>query len=77
MTSNTNEFGQPIGFSLGFTGPWPCPQGITLEGRTCRLERAVPKHAGGLFGSFSHDHYGQNWTYMPINPTLDFAKFET
>jgi len=77
MASQTNEFGQPIGFPLGFTGPWPHPQGIPLEGRTCRLERTMPEHAGGLFDSFSHDHYGQNWTYMPINPTLDFAKFET
>jgi len=43
MTSNTNEFGQPIGFSLGFTDPWPHSQGITLEGRTCRLERACAR----------------------------------
>ena len=72
MTSHTNEFGQAIGFPLEFTGPWPRPQGITLPGCTCRLKRAAPEHARGLFDSFSHDHSGQNWTYMPTSPAPDF-----
>lgn len=76
MTSHTNEFGQAIGFPLEFTGPWPRPQGITLPGCTCRLKRAAPEHARGLFDSFSHDQSGQNWTYMPTSPALDFFEFE-
>jgi hypothetical protein len=76
MTSHTNEFGQVIGFPLEFTGPWPRPRGITLHGCTCRLKRAAPEHARGLFDSFAHDPSGQNWTYMPTSPCARFSKFE-
>ncbi|WP_347832487.1 hypothetical protein [uncultured Planktomarina sp.] len=76
MTSDTNEFGQEIGFPLDFTGPWLHPQSITLTGRTCHLKRAAPEHACGLFGSYSLDHSGKNWIYMPTSLAPEFAEFE-
>ena len=48
MTSDTNEFGQEIGFPLDFTGPWLHPQSIKLTGRTCYLKRAAPAQRLGF-----------------------------
>ncbi len=76
MTSRKNEFGQPIGEKLDFTGPWPRPDGRDLIGRTCTLRRANLKYAPDLFASYSEDKTGKNWTYMPTSPTGDLADFK-
>lgn len=73
---HTNEFGQPIGAPLGFTGPWPRPPMRPLTGRTVRLERAHADHAKGLFNAFAKDTSGKNWTYMPTSPTGNFSDFK-
>ncbi|MGB0797819.1 MAG: GNAT family N-acetyltransferase [Planktomarina sp.] len=75
MTSQLNEFRQPVGIPLEFTGPWPSPHMPVLQGRSVRLEAAHADHAQGLFSSFSHDTSGKNWTYMPTSPTGSFDEF--
>lgn len=76
MTTRKNQFGQPIGDELDFTGPWPRPDGRALVGQYCRLEKSSPDHAQGLFDAFGHDQSGKNWTYMPTSPAPDFAAFQ-
>eukprot|EP00040_Diaphanoeca_grandis_P029153 m.169971 g.169971 ORF g.169971 m.169971 type:complete len:243 (-) comp31598_c0_seq7:533-1261(-) len=76
MSTHTNEFGQPVGFPMDFTGPWPTPKGKTLTGRTCTLRRASLAHVEGLFASFRLDTSGKNWTYMPTSPNQDVVTFK-
>ena len=76
MASRKNEFGQPVGLTLDFTGPWPTPDGRDLIGQYCTLEKTKPAHARGLFDAFARDRDGKNWTYMPTSPAADFAAFE-
>ena len=64
---------QPSDKTLGNPVPnWravPRPNGETLEGRLCRLERLdVARHAEALFNANSLDSDGVNWTYLPYGP---------
>lgn len=77
MPGHTNEFGQPVGAPMEFTGPWPQPPMTPLTGRTVRLERAHADHARGLFDAFALDDAGKNWTYMPTSPSGSFEDFNT
>ena len=76
MTTRKNEFDQPIGDKLDFTGPWPTPDGRVLVGRTTTLRRANLDYAPDLFKSYKTDETGKNWTYMPTSPTGDLAAFK-
>jgi len=76
MTTRKNEFDQPIGAALDFTGPWPGPDGRDLNGQYCRLVKSHASHAQGLYNAFCQDQSGKNWTYMPYDPMSDFAAFE-
>lgn len=76
MATRKNEFGQPIGNQLEFTGPWPRPDGRELAGRTCTLRRANQDYAKGLFQAYQTDKAGKNWTYLPTSPTGKLEDFE-
>lgn len=77
MTTHKNEFGQPIGHALDFTGPWPRPDGRDLVGQYCRLVKTQSDHAAGLFDAYATDGEGRNWTYLPTSPTGSFDQFQT
>jgi RimJ/RimL family protein N-acetyltransferase len=64
-----NAFGQPIGRPLPDWQPPGYPDGRTLDGRYCRLERLEsPDHADRLGLMFTSDVEVQDWTYMPFGP---------
>ena len=49
--------------------PRPRPDGVTLTGSYCRLERLDPgRHAGELFEADGADTDGTSWTYLPYGP---------
>ena len=51
-----------------FTIP-PHPYGVSLEGKTVRLEGLdVAKHSEELFNANSLDTLGENWKYLPYGP---------
>lgn len=74
----TNDAGQPVGFPLPDFRGARLPQGATLQGRFCRLEKLDPnRHAGALFDALSADETGALWTYLPESPPADFEEFQS
>jgi RimJ/RimL family protein N-acetyltransferase len=67
MATRTNEFGQPIGEPVVGWNARPYPNGDTIEGRYCRLERLNLRHLDGLYAVISEDD-ASVWTYMPFGP---------
>ena len=74
-----NEFGQPIGDPVPGWVARPMPDGVTLEGRYCRLEplRAAV-HADALFAAYrvAADH--RQWTYLfsgPFETAADYRRY--
>ena len=66
MTTNQNDFGQPVGAPLPDWKPPPLPPRESMEGRYCRLERLDPdRHADPLFSALSDERL---WTYLPYGP---------
>jgi Acetyltransferases, including N-acetylases of ribosomal proteins len=64
-----NEFGQPIGPSVGDWTPPPHPPRTPMEGRWCRLEPLDPeRHVADLFAASQLDPDGRTWTYMSYGP---------
>jgi RimJ/RimL family protein N-acetyltransferase len=64
----TNEFGQPVGTSLGGWAPPAYPPAHPLRGRTVELLPLAPgTHAAELFDAFSGAP-GSLWTYMAFGP---------
>ncbi|GMF21595.1 unnamed protein product [Phytophthora fragariaefolia] len=75
--TTTNEFGQPVGFSMEIWSPPPFPPSKTLTGQYCRLEPLKASlHAKDLWAALSEDPSGARWTYMPYGPFATFDKFE-
>lgn len=62
-----NEFGQPIGEPLSYSGA-KAPQPVTLTGRSCRLEPLTRDHAGCLLTDLQAGAGDEQWTYMPFGP---------
>ncbi|MEX1249549.1 MAG: GNAT family protein, partial [Acidimicrobiia bacterium] len=62
-----NEFGQPIGASLGNWAPPPFPAALSLSGHHVVLEPLRPDHAAMLFPVLSTAS-DSLWTYMAIGP---------
>lgn len=62
----TNEFGLPIGPAVRDWVAPEAPDGRTLVGRTCLVERfAVADHAAALFEAVRADD-GRSFTYLPF-----------
>lgn len=74
--TQTNAFGQAIGFPvLGWTAR-PRPPRTPLQGRWCRVEPLDPAlHAADLFAANAVDREGRNWTYLPYGPFADPAAY--
>jgi len=71
-----NELGQPIGRAILDWKPCPEPDGRTLEGRLCRVERLdTERHAAALHAAFAEDEDGRGWTYLPYGPFEDAAAY--
>ncbi|MBP5856639.1 GNAT family N-acetyltransferase [Marivibrio halodurans] len=69
MTSHRNDLDQPIGAPVLDWTARPHPDGRTLAGRFCRLERLDPDgHGADLFAADSADREGRSWTYLPYGP---------
>ena len=70
-----NEYGQPVGRSLGGWRPPPYPAAVPLTGRWCRLEPlSVERHGADLFAAL-HDDDGRQWTYLSAGPFADLVAF--
>ncbi|MEQ8602555.1 MAG: GNAT family protein [Marivibrio sp.] len=69
MTDHANHLGQPIGPPVDDWTPRPRPDGRSLAGRFCRLERLDPaRHGRALFDADRQDETGASWTYLPYGP---------
>lgn len=70
---NTNEFGQPIGASVGDWTPPPRPPRTPMPGRYCTVDPLTEQHADELHAAQALDVVGRNWTYLSYGPfpTLD------
>ncbi|MEM6306494.1 MAG: GNAT family protein [Pseudomonadota bacterium] len=66
MTQHTFN-GLPVGAPLSFTGPWPVPQAIELQGQYCHLRRLHLDDAAGLFAAFETETTDRNWIYLPYD----------
>ena len=62
-----NEFGQPVGEPVQFTGAHPA-EPVTLPGRTCRVESLRIEHAEPLLEDLRAAAGDEQWTYMPFGP---------
>lgn len=77
MKNNTNELGQPIGFTVDGWSDAEKPQCQNIMGQFCRLEPLDPdRHANDLFAAFSTDNDNRNWTYLPYGPFQSIASFD-
>lgn len=76
MTSHRNDLDQPIGAPVPGWTPRPRPDGRTLAGHFCRLERLDPdRHGADLFAADSVDREGRSWTYLPYGPFAEFGDY--
>ena len=66
--SPSNEFGQPIGASLGDWKPPPRPPARPLEGTTVSLHPLDPRVHGAALHKALADAPDSLWTYMTIGP---------
>src|SRR5262249_22040424 len=72
----TNEFGQPIGLPVTDWQGVPKPDGVTLTGRYCRLERLnVERHANELYAAYGHAPDARDWAYLSVGPFDSFDAF--
>ncbi len=62
-----NESGQPVGETVPDWTAAQRPGGLTLTGRTVRLERLSPAHAAPLYSALGLAP-SSHWTYMPWGP---------
>lgn len=69
MTERLNHFNQPIGAALpGWQGA-RLPDGQTLQGRYCRLERiSAERHAAALYQAYCEAPDSRDWTWLPQGP---------
>lgn len=74
--NETNEFGQPVGWPVSFWQPASRPDGRTLFGRDCHLERlSAARHAEQLWAAEQLDPDGRNWTYLGRDRPGDLAAY--
>jgi RimJ/RimL family protein N-acetyltransferase len=72
VTSEANEFGQPVGFEVENWTPRPRPERTTLVGRYCTLEPLnVATHADDLFDAYLLAPDGSDWTYLASDRFTD------
>ncbi len=78
MESSLNELGQPIGKLVKDWVVPDQPHRSRIVGRYCTLEPLSPEaHSTQLFGAYSQDKSGANWTYLPYGPFQDSEHFYT
>ena len=70
-----NEFGQEIGEALPDWERAEIPSREVMEGRYCRLEPLVVRHAENLWEVNQLDEEGRNWTYLPYGPFCGFEEY--
>lgn len=76
MTTRLNEFGQPIGAALPHWNGAQLPDGRTLTGRYCRIERLdVERHAAELWQAHQDAPDGRDWTYLFTGPFDSFEAY--
>lgn len=74
--TRSNDYQQPIGPALPDWQPRARPDGRTLQGRSCRLERLdADRHAAQLRAAFATAPDGRDWTYMMSGPFPDAASY--
>ena len=72
-----NALGQRIGWPVTGWTPPVRPDGQTLTGRTCRIERLdAARHARDLFAANALDKDGRNWTYLSVGPFSQFDEYK-
>ena len=71
-----NAAANPVGEALPGWTMRPAPSRTAMQGRFCRVEPIEPaRHAGDLFPANQLDAGGRNWTYLPLEPLLDFTAY--
>ncbi|KAG7382235.1 hypothetical protein PHYBOEH_010554 [Phytophthora boehmeriae] len=87
--STVNEFGQPIGLSMGSWTPPPFPPRKTLSGVYCQVEPLEStrhaqdiwealestRHAQDIWEALGDDPSDARWTYLPYGPYKGFDEF--
>jgi len=78
MTTKLNHFSQPVGAELpGWKGAI-LPDGKSLKGCYCRLERiSVERHAAELYEAYCAAPDERDWTYLPSGPFKPFECWHT
>lgn len=61
---NTNNFGQPVGFSLPDWQPAPFPDLCIIRGQHCHLLPLEISHCEALFEAFSVAEDDRDWTWL-------------
>lgn len=75
--SQINKYGQTVGGALYNWTACANPEGVSLTGRTCRLEPLdVIKHADELFEAYSESPDGRDWTYLYEGEFEDIDSFK-
>ena len=76
MPQELNDFGQPVGPSVGAWTERPFPPATPMLGRTCSLEPLdVERHAADLFAAYAEAPDGRDWTYMFVGPFAGLADY--
>jgi len=69
VTARLNEFQQPVGAALPDWQGARLPDGRTLAGRYCRIERIDPeRHAAELYEAYRDAPDWRDWTYLSVGP---------
>lgn len=77
MTTQQNNLGQPIGFSVIDWQPSQRPLRIPMQGEYCRIEPLdIVTHSEDLFFAFAADKEEKNWTYLPYGPFPGLVSFQ-
>lgn len=62
--SNTNKYGQQVGFSLPDWQPVALPERCLKKGLHCQLEPLAVSHCEALFEAFSQAKDDRDWTWL-------------
>ncbi|MCO7261537.1 GNAT family N-acetyltransferase [Dickeya zeae] len=76
MIVRLNEYQQPIGNALPDWQGAQLPDGQSLVGRYCRLDRIdVERHAADLYDAYQDADDLRDWTYLPVGPFDTFEAY--
>jgi RimJ/RimL family protein N-acetyltransferase len=65
MLGRVNQYGQPIGRTIGEWSPRPRPPRAEMTGRHCRLEPVNPqRHRADLYTAYMEAPDDRDWTYL-------------